>query len=131
MGPEGSPRDTHEGTAGAAPTVGAIYERFSHSHPWAGSPETIRATLTLEQFKLLTEKMYLRLTEDRKALTIAMANGMGIGMGGQKAYDAWLAADRPKGDAGVKRQAQAIARLRHLFGSQPNALRDSIKVKAH
>ena len=76
--------------------------------------------MTREQFELLVKKMYDRLTADRRSLTLDLASGVGIGMGGKEAYDAWMKAQDPVAggnDAAIARQRATFARLQGLFGS--------------
>lgn len=85
--------------------------------------------------------MYERFAEDRRLLTLSLASGVGIGMGGENAYRAWLTAqDEPSQRSGpavagdptaIARQRAAIGRLQALFAQQPSAaLRDAIRRKA-
>lgn len=60
-------------------------------------------------------KMYERIAADRRALTIDFATGVGIGFGGDKAYQAWLASQAPGQADGAARQSGSIARLAALF----------------
>jgi hypothetical protein len=118
---------------------GAIFERFLHEHPWAGQPggpAQVRKSLTREQFNLLVEKMYVRIEDDRDALTIAQANGVGMGMGGDEVYKRWLAGrqSQPEAvepvDTPALRQRAAIMRLSAMYGQQANqGLRNAIRVK--
>jgi hypothetical protein len=82
---------------------------------------------------LLTGKMYERLAADRHDLTMVVASGVGIGMGGEAAYRAWVAAQAPRpaiNSEGADRQRAAIGRLQNLLAHQPNqALRDAIRMK--
>lgn len=76
--------------------------------------------------------MYENEAQDRRADTIAMANAVSIGFGGDSAYRSWLASqDGPaKNDDAALRQQGTIMRLQSLFGSQPSpALRGAIRVK--
>lgn len=89
--------------------------------------------MTRRQFEILTTKMYARLDDDRRDLTLSLASGVGIGMGGEKAYKTWLAAQpgaaAPTAESAVARQRAAIQRLQTLFASQPSAaLREAVKV---
>lgn len=79
--------------------------------------------------------MYKRLAADRRSLTLALASGVGIGFGGQAAYQAWLAEQGPQTPTvpspdAIARQRAAIQRLQTLFAHQPNAgLRGAITVE--
>src|SRR6185436_7780768 len=108
---------------------GAIFERFLHEHPWAGQPggpAQVRKSLTREQFNLLVERMYARIEDDRDALTVVQANGVGMGMGGDEVYKRWLSGRRPKAgmpeevDTPALRQRAAIMRLSAVYGRQQN-----------
>ena len=134
MGSQGSPgdRDAEPHPASPRTSLGAIYERFLHEHPAYRDPATLHATLTREQFELLTTKMYARITEDHRLATMAAANGIGIGMGGEKAYKAWKSQDEPTVNEPALRQTGTILRLQALFASQPNrALQGAIRRKVH
>lgn len=89
--------------------------------------------MTRRQFEILTTKMYARLADDRRDLTLSLASGVGIGMGGQDVYRDWLARQSPdptaKAQNAAERQAAAIQRLQTLFAQQPSAaLRGAVKV---
>ena len=68
--------------------------------------------------------MYDRLADDRRNLTLDMAVGIGIGMGGEDAYKAWLASQESTPASGAQRQAGTLGRLAGMF---PGA----IKARAH
>jgi hypothetical protein len=76
---------------------------------------------------LLVLKMHERLAADRRDLTLTLASGVGIGMGGQKAYQEWLrgqAAPVAANAGAAARQAATIGRLQSLFAHQfPDAIR--------
>lgn len=79
--------------------------------------------------------MYARQADDLRRLTVALANGVGIGMGGDKAYESWLAGqETPKAETGnpaAARQMATIMRLQSLYGSQnrKSALRGAIRIR--
>jgi hypothetical protein len=85
---------------------------------------------------LLTGKMYERLAADRADMTMVVASGVGIGMGGETAYRAWLRGQAPAPALGpenagaIARQAATIGRLQSLLAHQPNpGMRDAIRIK--
>jgi hypothetical protein len=77
--------------------------------------------------------MYQRRLDETRRMTMANANAFGIAMGGDKAYQSWLAAqDEPDPQkSGAGSQAMAIARMRGLFARQGSTspLRHAIRAK--
>lgn len=82
----------------------------------------------------MCDKMLDRLAADRRADTLAMANAVGIGFGGDAAYKSWLKAQgestvSPQDEAALK-QSGTIMRMQSLFARQSSpALRNAIRVK--
>lgn len=79
-------------------------------------------------------KMSERIAADLRDLTLTLAQGVGIGFGGDAAYRAWLAQQTPRAEPGqdaVARQRATIGRLQMLFAQQParSGLRTAIKMK--
>jgi len=67
--------------------------------------------------------MYRNRAEDRRAEVMSTANGVGIGFGGDQAYQQWLRSEQAspqQGDPAVLRQKATIMRLQSLYGSQKN-----------
>lgn len=75
--------------------------------------------------------MYRNRAEDRRADVMSTANGVGIGFGGDKAYQSWLRAnpqDESVQSPAALNQKAAIMRLQSLYGSQRSpALRGAVR----